>query len=66
MIVTVLCIVIANVVVAQVLIQWLYPGAGVRMGRAVLIALGVVVIASAVYAAQGWRAYFRSEANRRS
>ncbi|MFN8634381.1 MAG: hypothetical protein U0893_11045 [Chloroflexota bacterium] len=52
-------IVFVNVVLAQLLVQVLSSEGGFRVGPAVLVALVIAAVGSAVYAAFGWRAYFR-------
>ena len=56
---TAACIVVVNLLVAQVIVLRLYPDGGTRLGLAALAALGVMAIACAVYTLRGWRTYLR-------
>jgi hypothetical protein len=64
LIITAAGIVIANVVVAQAVMQMVAPGDGFRLGIAVMIALSVATLGCAAYAVRGWRAYMRGDVNR--
>jgi hypothetical protein len=52
-------LVIVNVLVAQLILQVFYPGSGLRLGTAVMVALAVVAMACLVYSIVGWRTYLR-------
>jgi hypothetical protein len=56
---TVVCIVLINVLLAQVIAQTFYPGAGTRLGPALLGALTVAAVAGVAYVVLGWRSYLR-------
>lgn len=56
---TAACLILVNVLAAQLIIQAFYPGAGARLGMAVMVALGAVTVGSLVYVVVGWRAYLR-------
>jgi hypothetical protein len=56
---TVACIIVMNVVLAQVIAQTLYPGSGLRLGPAALAALAVAVLALVIYTVLGWRSYLK-------
>jgi hypothetical protein len=53
------CLVLVNVVLAQVIIRALYPSSGAELGPAVLTALAVVTVVLVVYTVIGWRSYLR-------
>jgi hypothetical protein len=52
-------LVIMNLLVAQVILRVFYPGAGFRLGTAVMVALAIVAVGCLVYSVVGWRAYLR-------
>lgn len=56
---TAACIAAVNVLLAQLLAQAVSPGAALRLGTGLTVALVVVVVASALLAVVGWRSYLR-------
>lgn len=56
---TVASIVLLNVVLAQGIARWLYPGSGLQVGTAVLVALACLAVGCAVSTIMGWRAFLR-------
>jgi hypothetical protein len=56
---TIVCVIFVNLILAQVITQAFYPGAPVRLGPAVLTALGIAAIAVIAYVVLGWRSYLR-------
>jgi hypothetical protein len=56
---TAICLILVNVLAAQLIIQAFYPGSGLRLGTAVMVALAVVALGGLVYIVVGWRAYLR-------
>lgn len=59
LLVTAVSIVLLNVVVAQAIVQRLYPDSGLRIGPAALVVLAVVALACIAWAVSGWRAFLR-------
>ena len=56
---TMACLVLVNVLLAQVIIRALYPSSGAELGPAVLTALAVLTVVLVVYTVVGWRTYLR-------
>lgn len=56
---TAACIVVVNLIVAQIIILRFYPAAAARIGMAGLVALVVIAVLCAAYSFRGWRAYLR-------
>lgn len=56
---TAACIVVVNLILAQLIIMRFYPAAGARVGLAGLVALVVIAVLCIAYTVRGWRAYLR-------
>ena len=53
------CVLLLHVLIAQGIIVALSPTASTRLGPAGLVVLCILLIATAIYAARGWRSYLR-------
>ena len=56
---TVAFLILVNLLAAQLIVQTFYPGAGLRLGAAVLAALAFAALVCLVLTVLGWRAYLR-------
>jgi hypothetical protein len=56
---TIACFILLNVLIAQGIIVAFYPDASTRLGPAGLAVLCILLLATALYAARGWRSYLR-------
>lgn len=61
LVLTAASIVLLNVVLAQVIARWLYPGNGLQIGTAALAALAIVAVACVLSTIMGWRSYLRPQ-----
>ena len=64
---TMVCFVLVNVVIAQLLIRVMYPGSGLQLGTAALTGVAVLAAISLAFLVVGWRRYLnRPKSTRRS
>ena len=57
-------LILGNVLLAQLILRIFYPGSGLRLGTAALVAIGVAALGCLIFTVIKWRAYFRDPYNR--
>jgi membrane protein implicated in regulation of membrane protease activity len=56
---TMVCLVLVNLLAAQVVLRLFYPASPWQFGLATLLALAVLSVVAVVATLRGWRAYLR-------